>query len=391
MRWWLWLLCAATMNAQAIDGRSFVVTTDADARTAVERIDESAPTVTPTLRSLRAADPLAPGFHVLELAGWNPAFRYVVVIPSSEAPSIGRPLVVAHPPGNTSLAPDELSIRGAYGAFLEAGCAVLVPVPGHLMGLTLSAEQARARAPWSGARDSMPALIADLALRTPIDRERVILLPWWTDQPSALTQPVWPDVDATPFAAVWVLLPAGATPVPPPDPGRWKGRRVVLHASSLRRDERTLLAGRLKTSGIHVEILVDDGLDHASLCDPSSASIRDALSRIRRPAAPDTMEIHAGEPHPDDHEWISARAARTVVRVRQSVGRIDVTTPREPRRAPFAFDLWFPTDPGDITVTFNGRPLHGGPVPHGARALWRCLRREARSGRRTVRVLHVRR
>ena len=391
MRWWVLLLYAATCQAQGPAAiRNFLVADAPRAELWLQTADIQA--AIPKLSQLRSPVPLAAGFHVLDLHGWEPAFRYVAVVPRGEVPPTGRPLVVATPPGLTSLAPSELGVRAAYGPFLEAGCCVMVPVAAHLMGVPISAKDARPRRPWSSGRDHIPALIADLGLRTHLDRERVVMMPRWTDQPSTLNQPIWHDLDATPFAAAWVLLPGSSTPPPPPDPDRWAGRQVVYHTSSHRRDRLTLAAGRLRAlkPPARVDVLIDDGIDWSRQCMLDPGIVRKGLTPLRRARAQDTLTFHAGAPHPGTHEWFSAPDAKDRIHVHRSAGRVEITTPDSPTRTPFPMDIWFATDPGALTVLFNGRPIHGGPVPHDGRAALRCLRREARSGRVTRRVLQVR-
>ena len=78
-----------------------------------------------TLDEARDPTPLAAGYHVVDLVGTEPPVRYVAVIPQAAAPKGGRPLIVAYSRGPNP--PDELPVRAAYGGFLEAGWALLVP------------------------------------------------------------------------------------------------------------------------------------------------------------------------------------------------------------------------------------------------------------------------
>ena len=390
MRLLLVLISTVTLSAQdAPSLRRFIVAGPIDASRWLKATPPEGASV-PSLSGLAYREPLTPGFHVVDAPGFAPRLRYAIVVPQTESPDAGRALIVAAAPASSPLPPDELTIRASYGSFLEAGCVVLVPIAAHLTGVPVPSDEAAARNVWNKGRDLLPGLVADCAMRTRIDRDRVVLLPRWTDQPSDLNQPAWPDVDATPFAAVWVLLPAGATPTPAPDPGRWAGRRVVLHCSTHRRDERLLMAGQLRRRGITVDVVRDRGLDWASMVQPTLATVREALARISRAQVPARLSFHAGRPHPGDHEWISSSSARARLRVERAVGTISITTPGTERRAPFPLQIWFAEDPGEITVSVNGRPVFGGSVPHDKLAALRCLRRTARSGRRTTRVLTIR-
>ena len=341
-----------------------------------------------TLDEARDPTPLAAGYHVVDLVGTEPPVRYIAVIPQAAAPKGGRPLIVAYSRGPNP--PDELPVRAAYGGFLEAGWTLLVPTRPGSMGLTNEPTNPE-RNPWSTrGRQLMSRLVADLALRSPIDRERVSVLGRWTDRPAKLARPTWPTCYATPFAACWLVLPGGSSAPAPDDVGRWQGRSAVFHRSRHNPDTTALLNKRLTSLSppVNVRTVIDPHLDWAGQVVLGRDVIARTANDLRRPAEPDLLEFHCGAPYAPGHEWISAPTAAGVRLVaRREAGAIALSTPDAPASTLFHLKIWFASDPGGVRVTFNERPVFGGTVPHDARAALRCLRHQALTGRTARRVL----
>ena len=382
-------MLAAAVLAQDQALRSFLVGPDGPAMAWLAMQDLTGEPR--TFDEARDATTLAAGYHVVDLVGTTPPVRYVAMVPRAPAPTGGRPLLVAY--SRAPNPPDELPVRAAYGGFLDAGYTLLVPTRPGSMGLSNEPTNPERNAWSSRGRKLMPRLVADLALRTPLDRERVVVLGRWTDRPARLSQPAWPTCDATPFAACWLVLPGGSSAPTPDDAGRWQGRTAVFHRSRHNPDATTLVARRLASlePPIDVRTIIDPNLDWARQVVIARDVIGPTAGRLTRSPEPDVLGFRPGRPYAPGHEWITAPAANGVRLIaRRTPGSIALTTPDSPQGTLFPLEIWFASDPGDVRVTFNQRPVWGGAVPHDVHTALRCLRHHAQTGRKTIRVLTLR-
>ena len=345
----------------------------------------------PTLDAARSPA-LAAGFHVLDLAGWSPPLRYVAIVPKTPAPKAGRPVLVGRNP-ILGLPPDELGLRQFYGGFLEEGFTLLVPIRPKYMGVGIE-KSSPERDALGMAHDLLACLLADLELTSPIDRERVLYLGPWIHQPIITWPQTWPNIDVTPFAGLYAMLPGGAWQGRPPDVRRWQGRTILFHRSRHNPDRQTLLEQRLTHLEPPVRIVrhVDRRLDYFGEVVITREAVRRLTRGVRRPAAADVIEFLAGGARPSAHEWLDAPGLGEDVRIRaeRSGPVIEITTPDAKSRAPFNLDVWLSKDPGNLTVRFNGRPVHGGPVRNDATNRLRALRHALQTGRPTFAVLRIR-
>jgi len=384
------LLTAAVLTGQHPGLRSFLVSPDVAAEAWLNSAEHA--TAPRSLEAARDQRDLAPGYHVLRLPGVAPAVVYVAVVPAGAAPANGRPLLGAPAP-RPATPPDELPVRAAYGGFLESGFTVLVPVRPGAMGLK-NAPVTPERDAWSlRGGDVMAGLLADLCLRTPVDREQLVVMGRLPTFPSTLNQATWPKVEVTPFAACWVPLAGGAGAPSPPDPLRWAGRGVILHGCGMAPDKTALVAGALRSlkPPASVRVLTDPRLRWIDRVQLHRRSIEPEMPTLRRPGEPRTISFRAGGDHPGRHEWLSvAETTGREIRARRQGAEGVIETPAAPAATVRALTVWFAGDPGPVRVSVNGRPVFGGTIPHDARTALRCLRREARTGRPTSRVLTVR-
>jgi hypothetical protein len=354
--WWVPALLAVVGMTCAQDGvrpddaRSFVVSPPDAARRWID-VAASANEAVPGNPALGA------GYHVIELPGWDPPLPYVVVIPVSPAPAAGRPLLMAREP-TWRLPPDELPVRGLYAGFLEAGWVVLVPVPSRQMGGELDPGTMTGRDVWYATGiDLLPCLIADVASRTAIDRERVVVMAplsenWRTPAVD------WPVLETTPFAAIYVPLFGGATIHPPKDPGRFAGRVALFHTSPHAPDVTRLLLGRLRNHAppIPTRWRNDPQLNYLGEIRLTAEAVQALTGDLRRLAPPDTFDILVGRGHPARHEWFEIRGNEEPMRLRaaRQGGRVVFTTPDDPGRQPIPMTLYWAHTPERVDVRFNG-------------------------------------
>jgi len=392
------LVLAATLSltAQGIDShnpafRRFLVSLREPAEAWVEGRKADAPLL--TLDDARSSEVLGPGYHVLELPGWEPNLPYVVIVPRGAAPKEGRPVLISPSPAMEG-PPDELASRAFLGAFLEEGFTLLLPVAPHRAGHRGPPAKDQRRAALGRGRELLPALIGDLAFRTPLDRDRVFLLGQWSFQATPTFPQAWPRAVVTPLAGLYLLAPGSAEIDHPSDPGPWPGRWVAFHRSRHNPDSLTVLEQRLAAMEppVRVRSIRDRSVDYLGQLMIRRAAIRKLLADTRRPQEPAILDVLLGGEHPAGFEWLDTRRLEQPVHLRatRTQNTINVTTPDSPTGPPIKLDLWFAEVPGEITVRFNGRPIHGGTVPMNNATRLLSLRHQVQTGRPTSAVLRVR-
>jgi hypothetical protein len=250
---------------------------------------------------------------------------------------------------------------------------------------------------WFDGPDLANTLIADFALRHPIDRDRVLLLSRPMDTNPAGTDKVpFFGGDTTSLGGYHYALPGTHIPDAFPDTAWWRGRLIAVHLSTHNHDEAVLFAKRIAElssgGGLRTWSLRDRHLDWTPRIELRRDPLAEVCARTRRDPMPSALDVPLGGKLPSGFEWIEAHDLQAPLRVmvQREGTAVRITTPGEPERPILAIDLYLPDAPRSLAVTLNGRPVHGGPIPHGVREALLAARHRWLSGRPCERVLRLR-
>lgn len=343
-----------------------------------------------TLERLGPARTTTPGFRRIEVPPGDASGILAVVVPDRATPPTGFPLLLAPAPSLLG-SPSELSLRARYGAWLDHGFVVAVPVPPHQLD---AGRAILGHGVHDEASDLPPVAVAAVALELPLDRERVVFharVPLPPLGGPTRTRPFRGDTTA--FSAVYHLAVGEARLDDLAEPWLYTGRTVVHHLAD-GADEAALRAARnLKTAleavqGRH-RLLEDPAARYALRFDYAGTAPAAVAALLPRSPTPDSFDALLGGRMPATFEGLefsrAHAATRIAVRGSTGAGTLSIGTPDDPTTPSLPLRIYVAIDEASPReVRLNGRPLV--PLEGSVRASLLLARRNLQTGRRFTRV-----
>jgi hypothetical protein len=297
------LLAAASADgfAQAPDPDAqarferFLVAPDHEAEALARSLAAEAPEALAALARSPATSTDA--VRLVVVPGFDPPLAGVVVLPRTKSPPHGFPYVVVSvgPP----VGPEEFALRRRFGAYLEAGAALLAPV--EITGL---AGGRPVDEPFGQRAAQLVPLCVAAERAAPLDATRRVLL---LGSPSPRFYGPEPAIVGGAFAGIHAAI-AGDDPVPV-----FKSfvslapRRVTIHHGSRLCDPSRLkirdLVLRGAPQGLELRVIEDRRLEHAPLARLTATAAEEALRDLSPNRAPSSFRATCD---PDDPRGASA-------------------------------------------------------------------------------------